>query len=132
MKYLKQFLWILFFSFLGEVLHAIIPLPVPASIYGLVLLFLALLSGRLKLSSVKGAADYLIEIMALLFIPAGVGVMTSWDILQPVLLPVVFLMLFTTVAVMGASGRVTQAVIRHGRKRRADTEGDHKTGHDPV
>ncbi len=116
MKYLKQFLWIVFFSFLGEILHELISLPVPASIYGLVLLFAALMSGVVKLEQVKGAADYLIEIMAVLFIPAGVGVMTSWDLLRPVLLPVVFIMLATTLVVMCVAGRVTQAVIRHGGK----------------
>ncbi|MCC8168168.1 MAG: CidA/LrgA family protein, partial [Clostridiales bacterium] len=117
MKYLKQFLWIVFFSFLGEILHELIPLPVPASIYGLVLLFAALMMGIVKLEQVKGAADYLIDIMAVLFIPAGVGVMTSWDLLRPVLIPVVIIMLVSTIVVMGVAGRVTQAVIRHSGKK---------------
>lgn len=117
MQYIKQFLWILFFSFLGEVLNGILPLPIPASIYGLVLLFFALITGILKLEQVKGAADYLVEIMAILFLPAGVGVITSWDVLQPVLLPVVIIMVISTVLVMGCSGRVTQAVIRRQQKR---------------
>ena len=114
MKYLKQFLWIVFFSFLGEILHELISLPVPASIYGLVLLFVALMTGLVKLEQVKGAADYLIDIMAVLFIPAGVGVMTSWNLLRPVLIPVVFIMLVSTLVVMCVAGRVTQAVIRRG------------------
>ena len=116
-KYLKQFLWIIFFSFLGEILHEWIPLPIPASIYGLALLFIALLTGLLALEQVKGTADFLIDIMAVLFTPAGVGVMTNWDILKPVLFPVVFIMLFTTIAVMIVAGRVTQAVIRHAKKK---------------
>ncbi len=132
MKYLKQFLWILFFSFLGEVLHAVVPLPVPASIYGLALLFFALLSGRFRLEKVRDAADYLIEIMALLFIPAGVGVMTSWEQLFPVLLPVVFIMLFSTIIVMGVSGRVTQAVIRHGRNRKTEIDANQDTKQYPA
>ena len=45
MKYLRQFGLILLFSFLGEALRALIPLPVPASIYGMALLFLALAAG---------------------------------------------------------------------------------------
>lgn len=48
MKHLRQFLIILFFSFLGEGLKALLPLPVPASIYGLVLLFAALELGDRK------------------------------------------------------------------------------------
>ena len=66
MKHLKQFLIILLFSFLGEGLKALLPLPVPASIYGLVLLFAALELGIIKLSAVEDAGKFLIEIM-----PAG-------------------------------------------------------------
>ena len=74
MKYLRQFGLILLFSFLGEALRALIPLPVPASIYGMALLFLALAAG-MPLSAVEDTGDFLIEIMPVLFIPAGVGVL---------------------------------------------------------
>ncbi len=73
MKHLKQFLIILLFSFLGEGLKALLPLPVPASIYGLVLLFAALELGIIKLSAVEDAGKFLIEIMPVMFIPAGGG-----------------------------------------------------------
>ena len=71
MKYLRQLLMILIFSFIGEVLHAVIPIQMPASIYGLVLLFIALMTGLVKLPQVHEAARFLIEIMPLMFIPAG-------------------------------------------------------------
>ena len=48
MKFLKQFLWILLISFLGEALRALIPLPIPASVYWLVLMLAALITGVLK------------------------------------------------------------------------------------
>ena len=63
MKYLRQLLMILIFSFIGEVLHAVIPIQMPASIYGLVLLFIALMTGLVKLPQVHEAARFLIEIM---------------------------------------------------------------------
>ena len=78
MKYLRQLLMILIFSFIGEVLHAVIPIQMPASIYGLVLLFIALMTGLVKLPQVHEAARFLIEIMPLMFIPAGVGLIDSW------------------------------------------------------
>ena len=78
MKYLRQLLMILIFSFIGEVLHAVIPIQMPASIYGLVLLFIALMTGMVKLPQVHEAARFLIEIMPLMFIPAGVGLIDSW------------------------------------------------------
>ena len=68
MKYLRQFLLILFISFLGELLKYFLPLPIPASIYGMVILFIGLLSGIIKLDAVKDVGKFLIEIMPVMFI----------------------------------------------------------------
>ena len=116
MKFLKQFLIILTFSFAGEVLHAFIPLQIPASIYGLVLLFAALLVGWVKLDKVRECAKFLIAVMPLMFIPAGVGHLESWGDLKPILLPVCVIVLVSTVLVMGISGLVTQKVMGSNRK----------------
>jgi len=119
MSFLKQFSIILAVSFLGEVLRALLPLPVPASVYGLVLLFAALLCGVIKIEQVKGAASFLIEIMPVMFIPAAVGLLNSWGTLVPVLFPVSVITVVTTVLVMGVTGRVTQWVIRkHASRKR--------------
>ena len=88
----------------------------PASIYGLVLLFIALMTGLVKLPQVHEAARFLIEIMPLMFIPAGVGLIDSWGELRPILLPVIVLLLVSTVLVMGVSGQVTQQMMHHGKK----------------
>ena len=69
-------------SLIGEILNKLLPLPVPASIYGMVILFAGLLSGIIKLESVKEAGSFLIEIMPVMFIPAGVGLMSSCLILN--------------------------------------------------
>ena len=49
MKYVSQATIIFGFTLLGELLHALLPLPIPSAIYGLVLLFLALMLGIVKL-----------------------------------------------------------------------------------
>lgn len=116
MKFLKQFSIILFISFLGEILHMLIPLPVPASVYGLVLMLGALITGVLKLGQVRETATFLIEIMPVMFIPAGVGLMESWSALQPVWLPVILITIVTTILVMAVTGKVTQAMIRKEKK----------------
>ena len=82
MKYVRQLLIILFVSFFGELLKYIIPLSIPASIYGMVLLFLALELKILKVSDIKETSNFLIEIMPLMFVPAGVGLLDSWGALQ--------------------------------------------------
>ena len=73
MKYLRQFCIILLFSFLGEGLHIVLPLPVPASVYGLVLMLAALQTGILKTHQVKESAGFLIEIMPVMFSTCGGG-----------------------------------------------------------
>ena len=113
MKYLRQLLMILIFSFIGEVLHAVIPIQMPASIYGLVLLFIALMTGLVKLPQVHEAARFLIEIMPLMFIPAAVGLTESWDKISPIFWKLIIVTAVSTVLVMAISGRVTQFVIRH-------------------
>ena len=117
MKYLRQLLIILIFSFIGEVLHSLIPIQVPASIYGLVLLFIALLTGIIQLPQVKEAAKYLIEIMPLMFIPAGVGLLESWGNLKSILVPVLILLVASTILVMGVSGKVTQGIIQRSKRK---------------
>lgn len=117
MKYLKQFCIILFLSFLGEALRSVIPLPIPASVYGLVLMLGALVSGILKVSQVRETSEFLIEIMPVMFIPAGVGLMDSWGVLKPVCIPVLLITVLTTVIVMGTTGAVTQQMIRKEKKK---------------
>lgn len=118
MKYVRQFLLILFFSFLGELLKYLLPFPVPASIYGLVLLFFALELRIVRLDAVRDAGNFLIEIMPLLFIPAGAGLIDAWDALKPIFLPLLVIMVVSTLIVMVVSGHVTQFMMR--RKNRED------------
>ena len=115
MRFMKQFGVILAITFLGELLRYVIPLPIPASIYGLVLMLLALKSGVVKLDQVKETGDFLIEIMPMMFIPAAVGLLVSWDSLKEIWLPVVVITLLTTIIVMAVSGLVTQWIGRFGK-----------------
>ena len=115
MKYLKQFLIILAISLVGEILKAVLPFPIPASIYVMVLMFILLLTGIIKLDQVRDTGKFLIEIMPVMFIPAGVGLMASWNVLQPVLVPVSVITVITIFTVMGATGLVSQFIIRKGK-----------------
>lgn len=117
MKYIEQFAIILTMSFLGELLHHVIPLPIPGSIYGLILLLLSLVTGIVKIDQIKEASTFLIEIMPMMFIPAAAGLLTSWSSLKPVLLPVCVITIVSTVAVMIVSGRVTQHIIRREKNK---------------
>lgn len=118
MKYINQFLIILLISFWGEILKCLLPLPIPASIYGMIILFLGLMTKVIKLESVKETGKFLIEIMPIMFIPAGVGLMTTWGRLQPILLPVSIITAVTIITVMVATGWVSQIIIRKAGKKK--------------
>ena len=111
MKYIRQFVIILFISFIGEALKYVLPLPIPSSIYGLVLMFVLLETNVLKVEAVQDAGKFLIEIMPMMFIPAGVGLLNAWDTLKPVLIPIIVILFVSTIVVMGVSGKVTQTMI---------------------
>ena len=122
MKYIKQFLIILAISFIGEFLKYLFPFPIPASIYGMAILFTGLMTGIIKLESVKETGKFLIEIMPVMFISAGVGIMTSWGLLKPILVPVCIITVVTIVTVMAATGWVSQCIIRMNKEKGQDDE----------
>jgi len=111
MQYLSQFLWILLFSFVGELLHVLLPLPIPASIYGLVLLFLSLQTGILRLKQVEKAGNFLIGLMPLLFVAPVVNILGCWDVIRDNLIPIAIVIAVSTVIVFGLSGRITQRLL---------------------
>ena len=106
MKYVKEFGIILIVSLVGELLNYFLPLPVPASIYGLVLMFLCLMLGVIKLSDVHDTACF----------PPAVGLMASWDVIQANLVAYLIIAAVTTIVVMAVSGLVTQEVLKKGKK----------------
>lgn len=116
MKYLIQFLIIIVFSFLGELLHFCLPLPIPASIYGIILLFVALELKWVKVKDIRETSGFLIAVMPVMFIPAAVGLIDSWQSIGDSWLQYIIVTVVSTFIVMGASGWMTQFVIRKGKK----------------
>ena len=116
MKFIYQISIILFITFIGEVLNRLIPLPVPASIYGLLIMLFCLQIKLVKLEKIKQTGDFLLEVMPLMFIPAAVGLIVVWKQLTSILLPVIIITVLTTVIVMAATGRMTQFIIHKGRR----------------
>lgn len=112
MKYLLQFLYILLFSLAGEVLQALIPLPIPAAIYGIVLLFIALSTGLLKEEKIADTAQFLITVMPILFVAPAVQILQYWELISPNIAAICIITAVSTVLVFGVSGLVTKWIIR--------------------
>ena len=123
MKWLKQTAIILGITFLGEVLHVLLPFPIPAGIYGILIFFIALESKLIPLKAVMETGVLLVEVMPVMFIPAAVGLINSWEILKPTWGSFLLITVLTTVIVMGASGLATQWMLR---KEKGVEEHDHE------
>ncbi len=122
MRYMKQFGIILAVTCVGDFLNFALPLPIPGSIYGLVIMLILLITGVIKIYQVKDSAEFLIDIMPMMFIPAAVGLLVAWGDLRPVLLPVLVTTVASTVIVMAVTGRVSQAVMRFRKRETSKTD----------
>ncbi len=112
MKILRQFLLILVFSCLGELMHYWIPWPVPASIYGMVLLFSALALKIVRVEDMELTGNFLVSMLPLLFVPALVNLLESWDVVREAVVPILVIILTSTIFVFAVSGWVTQWILR--------------------
>lgn len=114
MKYLPQVVIIMGFTLLGEALQRLIPLPIPASVYGLALLFLALCFKLIKVEQVKEAGGFLTSILPILFVSPAVGIVKDWGLISDRLLPILLLLVGSTIVSFGISGRLAQWMLRKG------------------
>lgn len=114
MKYLSQFLIILGFTLIGEALQQIIPLPIPASVYGLTLLFAALCLKVVKVEQVKAAGSFLTSILPILFVSPAVSIVDDWGLIRNDLLSILLLLIGSTILTFGISGRLAQRLLKKG------------------
>ncbi len=112
MKYITQLLYILLFTGLGELLQAVIPLPIPSAIYGLVLMLTALCTGLLKPEKIRDTARFLIAVMPVFFVAPAVNILGHWDIISPQVVAICVITLVSTVVVFAVSGLVTSLFLK--------------------
>ncbi|MGX7200276.1 CidA/LrgA family protein [Enterococcus nangangensis] len=122
MKIYLQLFYILLCSFLGEILKHLLGLPIPGSVLGMLVLFLALQTKILKVEDVKEVGAFLLGNLTILFVPAGVGIMVNFTAIQDVWYILVGVSLVITAVVMGLTGRLVQFV-------KVKFEGDYAAPH---
>lgn len=114
MKFLQQAVIIAAITFAAEIIKYLVPLPVPASIYGLILLFTLLKSGLLKLGQIEDVGGLLLELMPLLLAPASVSVLADLETVRTMLAPLLLAGFVGTSVVMLITGQVVQRIVRRG------------------
>lgn len=111
-RYLRAFAFIYLCLYAGNAISAILPLTIPGSIIGMLILFALLSSQILPAQWVKPGCHLMIRYMALLFVPIGVGVMNYYDLLSKQFGPIVVSCLISTFVVMFVVGFSTQIMQR--------------------
>lgn len=119
MKYLKQIVLILLFTLIGEVLHLVVPFPIPAAIYGLLLLFLSLCFRIIRVEDVEDVAKFLISFLPVMFVAPSVNLLAYWNVISSDIVPIVVINVLTTLLVFGVGGLVTGWLTRKGGKKDA-------------
>ncbi|HBW13624.1 MULTISPECIES: CidA/LrgA family protein [Proteiniclasticum] len=112
MKLLRQLAWVLLILLLGEAVRVFSGISIPGTVIGMILLFLLLLSGLLKLEQIADISKFLLDHLAFLFVPAGVGLMSNFQVIKEAWLPILAIILISTVLVMGVTGWTIQLMKR--------------------
>ena len=116
MKYLKQFSLVLAFTLLGEGLHALLPLPIPAAVYGLILLFLALLYKLVKPEQIRETSSFLVGLLPLFFVGPLVGLADSFDLIKGDLVPILVIIALGLLITFGVSGAAVQGLLKRRQR----------------
>lgn len=111
MKYVGQIMIISVITFLGELLNLLLPLPVPASVYGMLLLFLCLQTRLIRLEQIAETADFLLLIMPVFFISPSVGLIDTFVKVADSIVGILVISVVSTVTVMAATGLIAQGII---------------------
>lgn len=114
LKKLSQFTIILFVYFIGQALQILLNLPIPGTVLGLMLMLICLCTGIIKVEMIEEACDFLLSNMSFFFIPAGVGLITSFNKLEENWIPFLIILLVSTIAVWIAT-YITAIFFRKGK-----------------
>lgn len=118
MRFVIQLFIIICFSFAGELMHRVLPFPIPASIYGIILLFSALELRLLKVEHIREVSTTLIISMPVMFVPPAVGLINTWDNIKNNWPEYLLITFASTFVVMAVAGWTTQRLIQWRRYRR--------------
>jgi holin-like protein len=123
--FIKQFLIILSALFLGYAITYSTHIPIPANVIGMVLLFLALITGLLKLKDVQETAEFILKYLALFFVVPTVGIMMYFDLLSSEAVKIFVPLIASILLGLLVAGKVTAFFIK-----RAETVPDSEVHHE--
>lgn len=110
-NFFQQALTIAVILFISKIIEAFMPIPMPASVIGLVLLFIALCTGIVKLEQVETVGNTLTNNISFLFVPAGVSVINSLPVLSQSPILIILLIILSTIFLLICTGFASQLLV---------------------
>lgn len=120
MKIFREFLIILVLYFIGELISKTLNIPIPGNIIAMILLFLSLCTGVIKVEKVENISTFFLDHLAFFFIPAGVGLMNSFDSIKSSAIQILIICIVTTIIVMAVTGIIVQFTANMISKKKED------------
>ena len=127
MKILKQFGVIFGVCWVSLVIEHYLPFSFPASVIGMILLLICLLTGFLKIEHVQEKADFLLGNMAIFFVPAGVSLINSLGLITENMLVLLLSGTIATVVIMIVTGKIVEVMINKDDKSSDDGDDEEKS-----
>lgn len=122
MKVITQIGIVFMICLMGEGIAKILPIPFPASVISMILLFILLLSKILKPDHIKEKSDFLLKNMAFFFMPGGVTIMENYELLKGSIVQLIVICLVTLILTFAATACTVKAVMKLQNKRRKINE----------
>ncbi|MCD8873729.1 antiholin-like murein hydrolase modulator LrgA [Mammaliicoccus sciuri] len=115
-NFFHQVLTISIVLLISHVIESFMPIPMPASVIGLVLMFIALTTGIIKLEQVEAVGTALTNNIGFLFVPAGISVINSLGILSTSPILIILLIIISTILLLVCTGIFSQMIIKPSEK----------------
>lgn len=113
MKFFRESILILVIYFAGELISKLLNIPLPGNIIGMILLFLLLTTNVIKVEKVENLANFFLDHLAFFFIPASVGLMTSFASLKGSISKIIILCILTTIIVISVTGVTVEFICKN-------------------
>ena len=97
-------------NLIGVFLAEILPLPIPGNVLGLLILFILLCTKIIKVEQIKTVSDFFLDHLAFFFIPAGVGLISSFGVIKEIWVKLLLVCIITTFITMAATGKIVEWV----------------------
>ena len=116
MKVLKQLGILVGILFISHIIRYLTNIPIPVPVLGMIVLFFCLSTGILKIESIDTITQYFLDNLVIFFIPGGVGLITSLNLIKDQWMSIIAVLLLATLFTIITTGLTVQLLRRKGKE----------------